>query len=184
MVTLASALETMTTRSCTILAVALLFAPGAAVACSCLRPPPPAQALQQCDAVFAGKVTRVDRIGQSQGRLVAFRVRRAWKGVASESAVIHQGGTTCDGEFQPGKDYLVYAFAGGAGNLETNICTRTCPVESAGNDLAALGPPVFKGNLDLQERAEQLAWSGTVIALRLALLALAFLKRPGRRAPA
>jgi hypothetical protein len=174
----------MTTRSRTILAVALLFAPGAAVACSCLRPPTPAQALQECDAVFAGRVTRVDRVGQSNGRRVVFRVRRAWKGVASDTVTVHQGGTTCDNDFQPGKHYLVYAFVGRGGELATNICTRTCPGVSAGPDLAAFGPPVFSAPSVVQGSAEQLGWSGTLIAVGLALLALAFLKRPRRRAPA
>jgi hypothetical protein len=45
------------------------------------------------------------------------------------------GGGDCGYPFQPGEDYVVYAYKNAEGRLETNICSRTRPLAQAADDL-------------------------------------------------
>lgn len=77
------------------------------------------------------------------GMEVTFAVRKAWKGVSSrrQTLVTGRGGGDCGFEFQPGIDYLVYAYPPGQDGCQTNICTRTREAEYAAEDLAYLQRP-------------------------------------------
>ncbi|HSI34441.1 MAG: hypothetical protein ACAI43_23390 [Phycisphaerae bacterium] len=119
--------------------VALLSAAvPAALACKCAPPPPPAEAMGKCDAVFLGKVTAVER--GDRGIRVTIAVEKSWKGDARAELVVTtgMGGGDCGYGFQQGKSYVVYAYARDTG-LSTGTCSRTCHIDDAGEDLKALG---------------------------------------------
>lgn len=116
-----------------------------AIACRCIQPPPPAEALTKASAVLVGKVTALDR--DNQGVAVTIEVDRAWKGITAKTIIVrtNQGtGADCGFPFEMGKSYLVYtnspqAKEGEQPTLSTNTCTRTCHIDQAADDLKALG---------------------------------------------
>ncbi|HYE17437.1 MAG TPA: hypothetical protein VEA69_03275 [Tepidisphaeraceae bacterium] len=121
-----------------VLVACLSFAVPAALASKCAPPPPPAEAMGKCDAVFLGKVTAVERGDRSIRVTIA--VEKSWKGDAKAELVVSTGmdGGDCGYGFQQGKSYVVYAYARDKG-LSTGTCSRTCHVDEAGEDLKALG---------------------------------------------
>ena len=131
-------------------ALGLLLLPAPQTqACTCPEPPPPSEALKGAVAVFVGRVVEIRgrKADYANGVLVKLRVRRAWKGVASETALVTTppDSGACGYGFQSGKDYLVYAYARKSGRFQTNICTRTTTLARARADLAVLGPAAFTG---------------------------------------
>lgn len=126
-----------------ILALALILGlamSNAALACSCAPLGPPEKARDAADAVFSGKVLAV-RPGTS-GLEVDIRVEGTWKGVPCETVVVRTASDSamCGYSFEEGKSYLIYAHRQ-QDALSTNLCTRTRPIDEAGEDLAALGDP-------------------------------------------
>jgi hypothetical protein len=111
-----------------------------ALACSCLPPPPPKEAMEKSTAVFSGKVTKIELDEAKHRRTVTIEVDRAWKGMDKKTVVITTAsdGAMCGYGFQKDKSYLVYAH-GEDGKLSTNICTRTRGIEQAKADIEALG---------------------------------------------
>jgi len=115
-----------------------------ASACSCLRPPEAPVALAGSTAVFLGKVTAIER-GKT-GLQITIEVDRAWKGIATKTVSLNTAPDDgmCGYHFEIGKSYLVYANGdkpkeGEQPKLSTNICTRTCHIDQAGDDLKAIG---------------------------------------------
>lgn len=133
--------------------LALAAAPPAS-ACSCIQPGPPEVEMESSDAVFVGQVLAVEAAPQ-EGELksflvwnqVTFLLERVWKGLPeAETAVVRTAAESaaCGYEFEVGETYLVYAYAAEeGGELTTNLCTRNAPRERAGEDLAALGEPLW-----------------------------------------
>lgn len=119
------------------------------VACSCAPNPEPLVALDQADAVFAGRIVGLalkpdedPAIGVSFETLeVTVAVHSVWKGDTGEDIVIYTAYTccVCGYAFQLGEEYLIYAFAEDDGTLRTSICSRTMLLSAASEDLAALG---------------------------------------------
>jgi hypothetical protein len=125
--------------------VALMTAvqPACVFACSCVPPPPPAEALANSTAVFAGQVTEIvapANLGGPDPVQVTFAVSKGWKGAEQPTIVLNTSGSSasCGFEFVKGQEYLVYATTF-EGRLETGLCTRTAQLDLAGDDLAALG---------------------------------------------
>jgi hypothetical protein len=136
----------------------LLLGYDVAEACSCKPPPPPAEALKEARAVFAGEVTRVRGprsipVRNGRGKVVAYRVTfgaevrfkviNTWKGVTADVVtVVTVPG--CGYGFVEGGRYLVYAYGDGPG-LVTGMCSRTKALDAAPEDLSVLGegkPPL------------------------------------------
>lgn len=128
----------------------VLLSSGRALACSCIGPAPPCQALGGSAAVFVGTVIEVRERQAKQGgndeidwtpRLFKFTVVQPFSGVAGTEVEVAtgQGGGDCGYEFKKGETYLVYAYGGRDGKtLATGICTRTRPVAEATEDLEFL----------------------------------------------
>jgi len=116
-----------------------LFNPTAALACKCAAPPAPKKALEQAKAVFAGKVTKIEKAPE-YGRLIHFAVSKTWKGVDKKTVTVKtgMGGGDCGYGFTKGKAYLVYCY--GKKELSTNVCTRTRSLDRAQEDLKEIGP--------------------------------------------
>lgn len=126
------------------LGLALGLAPSGrvALACSCLPPPPPGQALQASAAVFDGTVTRVELVDPADpfpDRRVTFVVYTQWKGVTAGTFTVTTAADSalCGVNFQLGRRYIVYVTGGPSGN-QVNLCSRTAPYVLA--EAAALGP--------------------------------------------
>lgn len=121
-----------------------------AEACSCIEPPPPAQALQKAVAVFEGTVTKVDEGGGPSdlfNRRASFRVSRAWKGTQADATiVIAMPGppSSCDIGVTSGQTWLIYASTF-EGALIATGCDRSRRSEFAAADFAALGTPISEG---------------------------------------
>lgn len=124
-----------------LIAAAVWGVPHAAQACSCLPPPPPAAARDRADAVFEA---RVDSVQTSDGAGMAryeLAVQRVFKGKlsASTSIVTRTSSAACGRNFVLGKHYLIYAHRTPEGDLGDTMCSRTRPISTADEDLAALG---------------------------------------------
>jgi len=131
-----------------------------AAACSCEVPPPPAGAFAEAHAVFRGKVVEVqDTNALARWELrpfhfvVRFKVRTAWKGASGPEFTLGtgEGGGDCGKSFEPGEEYVVYAYRNDRETAEhakkgpvswpdfnTHICTRTARVRDAREDLRFL----------------------------------------------
>jgi hypothetical protein len=118
-------------------------------ACSCVGPIVACETAWTTDGIFVGKVLSVGRVAGTGDprwlrRLVRFDVREAFKGVqpGEIEVVTGAGGGDCGYDFREGRTYLVYAHRNPAtGQLGAGICSRTAPVEQAGEDLEYLRGP-------------------------------------------
>lgn len=110
---------------------------GEAQACSCMVPPPAQEALEDADAVFVGKVLG----GEARDRTLEVRlaVERRWKGAESEEITVRTAtsGAACGFSFAEGERYLVYGYEH-EGVLRVSLCSRTQPLDRAGEDIEAL----------------------------------------------
>lgn len=128
-----------------LLCLALAGIAREADACSCVAGIPLCETFWKTPVVFAGEVLQITLDPASRnpqypaGRLVRFRVDRAWRGGVSDRVVIHTGagGRDCGYDFERGVKYLVYAHQRD-GRLSTGICSRTRPIREATEDLEYL----------------------------------------------
>lgn len=151
---------------------------ASADACSCVPPPPPQEAFERADAVFAGKVKEIRKT--RNGKEVWFDVSRTWKGVDQTQVwvVTGMGGGDCGYPFTAGVEHLVYANDR-SGGLTTSICHRTAILDSAQEDLAALGagsPPTRTVDLE-SSRYPCVLTAVVVLAMGLVLWLRILLKK-------
>ena len=141
------------------LALAFLLAPGvlrSAAACSCDAHPPCA-AVWRADAIFVGTV--VERGSERVGGTLSVTVHKvaihqtlrgsvdsfitllpAARPTAQEIAASQSRPgqsvmmSTCDYDFEPGRQYVIYARRTPEGRWTTSMCTGTKPIEEASAD--------------------------------------------------
>jgi hypothetical protein len=84
------------------------------------------EAYKNSAAVFAGKVTNIDRNFHPQVVYVTIQVFDVWKGNIPQTIniITNKGGEACEFPFVLNSDYLIYALADG-NLLSTNVCLRT-----------------------------------------------------------
>ena len=108
-------------------------------------PPAPLVALDNADAVFAGKVIKiVPNAGDYPTRLlVTLEVDSYWKGDFGEVVLVETASNSaaCGFPFEEGDSYLVYGNLYETNVLSTNLCTRTVHMDRAGADIRELGNP-------------------------------------------
>ena len=126
-----------------------------AYACSCAMTRSTEESFQRADAVFSGKVREIGQLpappdGSTALTMpylnpVTFDVGEAWKGVSTESAVVHGEGpeASCGIDFDKDETYLVFAYHSREAQtspLQTDFCgaTEQIDVETARQ---MLGPP-------------------------------------------
>jgi hypothetical protein len=113
------------------LLVFLFGLPRDAAACDCFARSAPCAAVPRTAAVFVGKVER------ASATEVTFAIERHVRGTGNASTItLTQRHSNCAYLFTAGERYVVYAHRDEAGHLQTSICTRTKPVDLAGDDLA------------------------------------------------
>ncbi len=141
--------------------VGLFLKPHAAYACSCaLAESPEEQVKEQLEhksAIFAGTVTKITPpawfriIRSSADRIkVTLKVSEVWKGEIGRRTVVSTAldSSSCGVEdFQVGTEFIVSANLNSK-SLETNLCSLTKPLASAGNELAVLGEGYAPTNND------------------------------------
>lgn len=131
-------------------AILSLFATNPVFACSCKQPPHPLVALQNSDAVFAGKVIDIkipDNVMSSADPMsVTFAVNQTWKGHTQKTINVSTevSSASCGYEFQIGETYLVYA--NGQDSLHTSLCSRTTTFANSYEDLRSLGDGMIPGD--------------------------------------
>ena len=170
-----------------ILAGLMSASPQQAYACSCIPPRPPLESMANSDGVFAGKVLRIEAeegllINSADPVKVVFEVSRVWKG-AEEGAIAlstARDSASCGYDFIVGEEYLVYANNGESG-LTTGLCTRTMPLSTAGEDLAALGEGAVPAPV-AQPSTSSTPWmlAAGAVGIGLALLAAIYFIKPRR----
>lgn len=109
------------------------------IACSCLAPPPPQEALEQSTAVFAGRVVEIRAVNERRLE-VLFDIEESWKGVSGQRVLVWtpSNEAACGMNFMWGERYLVYASD--SEGLSVLLCSRTAPLANAEADIEALGP--------------------------------------------
>jgi len=119
-------------------------------ACSCAPPPAANVALNEADAVFAGRVIELRLVPQFgrdpassflvEDLEVTIAVHSLWKGEVGETQRLFTTFTccVCGFHFEIGEEYLVYA-TDVDGMLRTSMCTRTTLLSAASEDLVILG---------------------------------------------
>lgn len=135
------------------LACLLVFAatPERADACSCAENGPPCQEYWAAAAVFSARVTGIEpfettlEVGGGKERFsvprpgfrVTLSVIDAFRGVVDRTVVIHtgRGDGDCGYPFRVGSSYFVYGHRDSESRLWVYICSRTAPLDKAGEDL-------------------------------------------------
>ncbi|HVL63773.1 MAG TPA: hypothetical protein VM573_01245 [Actinomycetota bacterium] len=191
-------------------AASVVVMPEKALACSCAPAPPPQEAVDDFDAVFAGTVERAEdrsrppksRKGKPVGVssfgpiLYTFKVDAAARGdvISTMQVLSTGGGASCGASFREGKRYLVFAYFGhdlrDTGDprdpLWTNLCT---PTQSVGlnTPLPIAATPVAERELvgpPLDPAGERSPWvfigGATVIVVAAAVLVLRLRRSPSR----
>lgn len=130
-----------------LIGIALVVHPDRSHANLCLPPESPSQALEEADAVFAGRVASLRYHQKEEGILstadpvtVEFDVSTVWKGPNSKTRHLttSRGGYT----LYLGFEYLVYSHDGDVG-------CGTRPLSEAAYELAELGPGQAAGQAAL-----------------------------------
>jgi len=123
--------------------------------CRCAPLPSPVEAQSRSSTVFVGEVLSISdsswtttgatsadtawRTIAVRSRLVRLRLVRTLKGSLDATPAVFAGPGNCAFPFELGRQYLVYATSD-SGRLHTTSCSRTRPLDRAGEDLAALAP--------------------------------------------
>ncbi|MCA9653092.1 MAG: hypothetical protein KC501_24470 [Myxococcales bacterium] len=119
--------------------VTLWAAPRGARACSCMMPPPPAEALDEADAVFEARPFSMSN--DDRRAYYSFEVDRVWKGEIGPRVEIATAlhSAACGRTYQIGTRYVVYARRNADGDWADGLCSRTRASLSAEEDLQVLG---------------------------------------------
>jgi hypothetical protein len=103
------------------------------------------QAQAQADAIFEGRVTKIEDVpgaaGADADKRVTFALVRVWKDLEREETVAlitRSSSASCGYAFEAGQSYLVYASRSEQG-LSAGACSRTRAMADASEDLAVLG---------------------------------------------
>ncbi|WP_164744321.1 hypothetical protein [Paenibacillus xylaniclasticus] len=121
--------------------------PERAYACSCAVASDIEEALDNHAAVFAGKVTKLDK-GSSVQRIqssadkveVVFLVDKVWKGELSEETNVStvRSEASCGYTFSDNISYLVFAYEDKEGNLHTGLCSGNMLLSEASTQIQQL----------------------------------------------
>ncbi|MEM7154175.1 MAG: hypothetical protein AAF799_15110 [Myxococcota bacterium] len=116
------------------------LAPRVTRACSCMMPPPPAEAMERADAVFEARPFSMTNNGvRARYR---FEVDQVWKGDVGPRVEIStsMSSAACGRTYRIGTRYVIYARRGSDGGWTDGLCSRTRTSQSAAEDLQVFGP--------------------------------------------
>ena len=117
------------------ISLGLVISPTITHACSCVPPGTPEAELAGSSLVFRGTVTSIGTLDEGERLSIDFDVETVWKGPQFETITLstQSDSAACGYPFEAGVDYVVYSWDG----ADVGLCSRTAPVELAGEDLAA-----------------------------------------------
>ena len=109
------------------------------VAYSTCAPTTVVKDFQSADAVFLGKVTKIQSTEfHTDTVAVYFEVEKSWKGVDTREATIYAEPSTGEGyHFEEGETYVVYSYKQGD-LLYTNECDKTAKLREAREQMSDL----------------------------------------------
>ena len=116
-----------------------------ALACSCGSIQSPVEALQEADAVFAGKLVAVSELDEEPYVYfhLEFEVSRVWKGGLYSTVILKELWTSCSSQMGLGGEYLVFAYDYHEGDYlaDGGFCSPTAPLADYSQEtLDAMGP--------------------------------------------
>lgn len=167
---------------------AILLVTGLAItaqpvqACSCVMNLDPVSELNRSSAVFSGKVLQIGEERLASGdqlKKALIEVDQIWKGIDQTQMWVYTaygGEAACGIEFVEGESYLMYTRADEGGRLNASFCSRTTTIQSATDDLQALGTgtaPEREVDLSGQSAASPIDQSLVIIAAGLIIVAIA-----------
>lgn len=108
--------------------------PATGSACSCADPGTPSEAMAESALVFRGTATSISSPDEEGDLRVEFDVAAVWKGADASTIALstHEQSAACGYPFEERVEYVVYSYDGAS----VGLCSRTAPVEYAGEDLA------------------------------------------------
>ena len=117
------------------ISLGLVILPTNTYACSCVTLGTPEEELAQSTLVFRGTVTSIGPPAEDGWLSVDFDVETVWKGndTATISLTTHRDSATCGYPFEERVEYVIYSWDG----VDVGLCSRTAPIDQAGEDLAA-----------------------------------------------
>jgi len=100
-----------------------LILSNAALACSCVEPPPASIRSERSTAVFVGRIVS-ETINESV-KIYRFEVKETLKGVLPKriGVTTNKSGASCGSNFLPDTDYLVFCLGGGSETYYTSLCS-------------------------------------------------------------
>jgi hypothetical protein len=125
--------------------------PESVRACSCAQVSVETAAAE-ASALFEGRVISIRPDTQGVVRIRATVVRK-WRGAETETVdlLTASSGARCGYGFRESQSYLIYAHSQPSGDLGVSLCSRTRPIEEAGEDLAFLGEGVVPVNPTVED---------------------------------
>ncbi len=170
-----------------LVALCALMMMSIASACSCMMPGTPADEMANSDAVFQGRVVKIEMPVPNDGTgsaTVTLDVSKVWKGQKSKTITVSTATNSaacgficespdCTAGFKEGGEYIVYAGDyNGDGALSTSICTRTKLLSEAQEDLEGLGEGTVMNARPLQG-GEAYDMSYIILVVVIALVVVA-----------
>jgi len=150
------------------IAAGIIVAPKPTYACSCVEFTDVLEHRDAHDAVFKGTVVSENKkkgkgfISSASTYKTTFEVSEVWRGKVTSSITVLSAisEASCGYIFEEGKTYLVYAKLQGS-DLHVSLCSRTAPIDMAGEDLSLLGsgstPPDLSAT-DTKDADSSNAW--------------------------
>lgn len=110
------------------------------MACDCYVPETAHEAQEKADAVFKGKVLQLkkEKIEGETYNVALISVSETWKGIDDTQVTVFTDWTSCQFDFEVGKEYLLYPNKLN-GELRVIDCGRSVEIQFAANDLLQLG---------------------------------------------
>ncbi|MBS3149246.1 hypothetical protein J4455_00945 [Candidatus Woesearchaeota archaeon] len=160
--------------------LSLIFSLNLVYACSCATGLSVEGRYQTVDAIFIGKVTKIDRpafsISSADPIIVTFDVSKSYKGTANKNFELEttKESASCGYPFNEEGEYLVYATLN-EGKYETNLCSGTAELADAKEDLQILNNLAGKDNNFVEEPIDKGLDLSQVMVMALLVLIIALL---------
>ncbi len=115
--------------------------PVSVSACNCYIPENAIEGLEKSDAVFSGKVKNIKKakVNGETYNAVLIEVDKIWKGINESQSIVYTSWSSCQFEFEIGREYLLYSYKNGDNYYVMN-CGRSTDILNGKEDLELLGP--------------------------------------------
>lgn len=171
-----------------------------ALACSCIAPSHPLEAVDSSNAVFIWTVNKIETTTRTteywdiEENKVEFNVlyNVKWTEWATQEITTARDSATCGFDFEEWKDYIVYAYEVSENKLWVSLCSRTALLENATEDIQSLNidlstlwntdntltnwwdtlPTTTDGSIDVNSNSSNIYLILWIIVLAIALIVI------------